>query len=258
MRLRAKVLSGFLILATMLTLAGAWSIYQLRSTSTAVQDLLAENYRSINAGKMMLEALEREDSAVLLVVMGRWTEGWEIMSSADSLFQAGYRTAADNVTLDGEAGLVRDIETRYHAYRTIWESPVTGEQGEDEFAWYFDSPHRAFLAVKASVHGLINANSEAMYGTATRLRRGADRAVMPGIVAMVAALVFSLMFSYFVNLTLVNPIVRITRGITRFVKQQEPYDVRLDGNDELSELATSIGTLATQVRVAETRKTPKP
>jgi HAMP domain-containing protein len=191
-------------------------------------------------------------------MLGRWSEGWAILSSADSLFQAGYLTAAGNVTLDGEADVIRDIETRYRAYKSIWEAPVNDARREDEFAWYFDSPHRAFLAVKASVHGLINLNADAMYGTATRIRRGADRAVMPGIVAMLAALVFSIMFSYFVNLSLVGPIVRITRGITRFVKHQEAFEVRMDGNDELSELATSIGTLVSMVRLAETRKTPGP
>jgi NtrC-family two-component system sensor histidine kinase KinB len=258
MRLRAKVLSGFLILALMLTLAGGWSIYQLRSTSSAVEDLLGENYRSINSGKMMLEALEREDSGVLLVMLGRWGEGWGILSSADSLFMAGVEIASSNVTLQGESAAVEAIHTRYRAYKAIWESPVTNAQREEEFAWYFDSPHRAFLTVKASVHTLINLNSDAMYGTATKLRRGADRAVMPGIVAMLAALVFSLMFSYFVNLSLVVPIVRITRGITRFVKHQEAYDVHLEGNDELSELATSIGTLVAKVRLAESKSAPNP
>jgi HAMP domain-containing protein len=258
MRLRAKVFSGFLILALMLTLAGAWSIYELRSTSTAVQDLLAENYRSINSGKMMLEALEREDSGVLLVMLGRWNEGWDIMTSADSLFRAGFHIAANNVTLEGEAACIGEIGARYASYRSIWEKPVAGTGRDTELTWYFESPHRAFLGVKASVHALINLNSEAMYGTATKLRRGADRAVMPGIVAMIAALVFSVLFSYFVNLSLVGPIVRITHGISRFVNHEEKFDVHLEGNDELSELANSIGTLASKARPADGESVSKP
>ena len=66
MGLRAKILSGFLILTTMLFMARIWSIYELTRVGTSVQRLLVENYKSINAAKMMIEALEREDSAVLL------------------------------------------------------------------------------------------------------------------------------------------------------------------------------------------------
>jgi len=40
MRLRFKILSGFLILALMLSIAGIWSIYELKSMSSSVQGLL--------------------------------------------------------------------------------------------------------------------------------------------------------------------------------------------------------------------------
>ncbi len=57
--LRAKILSGFLILAMMLFVAGIWSIDELTRVGTSVQKLLVENCKSINAGNMIIEALER-------------------------------------------------------------------------------------------------------------------------------------------------------------------------------------------------------
>ena len=66
MGLREKILSGFLLLTMMLVVAGVWSIHELTAVGTSVQSILNDNYKSINAGKMMIEALEREDSAVLL------------------------------------------------------------------------------------------------------------------------------------------------------------------------------------------------
>jgi len=240
-----------------LSLAGAWSIYELLSTSTAVEDLLIENYESINSGKMMLEALEREDSAVLLGLLGRPGEERQILASADSLFQAGFTMAAGNVTIPGENTYVDRIEEMYVAYKVTWGGIGANLTEAGDLTWYFESPHRAFLAVKASVHDLIDLNADTMYNTASRLKRGADRAVMPGIVAIVAALVFSVMFSYFVNLSMVKPIVRITDGIGRYMKNQERFDVRLEGNDELSELADSIGALVSKVRVADRESSSK-
>ena len=59
MGLRTKILSGFLILPMMLVVAGIWSIYELTRVGTSVQRLLVENCKSINAGNMIIEALER-------------------------------------------------------------------------------------------------------------------------------------------------------------------------------------------------------
>lgn len=71
MSLRFKIMSGFLILALMLAIAGIWSIYELNSFGTSAEDLLDENYRSIKAAEMMLEALERQDSGILLLLFGK-------------------------------------------------------------------------------------------------------------------------------------------------------------------------------------------
>jgi NtrC-family two-component system sensor histidine kinase KinB len=71
MGIRAKILTGFLILAALLLVAGAWSIYELRHIGISVQKILDENYKSIDAAKVMTEALERQDSAILLLLLGK-------------------------------------------------------------------------------------------------------------------------------------------------------------------------------------------
>jgi hypothetical protein len=106
MSLRFKILSGFLILALMLAIAGIWSIYELNSIGTSVQELLDDNYRSIKAAEMMTEALERQDSGILLLLLGKWEEGRRILDSADNLFEKGYQIAENNLTIPGERDFV--------------------------------------------------------------------------------------------------------------------------------------------------------
>jgi len=247
MKLRLKVLSGFLVLALMLSVAGAWSIYELRSMSTAVQDLLDDNYKSIKAATMMLEALEREDSAILLLTQGRWREGRDIIESADSLFATGFHVAANNVTIPGETFYIQAIASAYDEYKGVWEKPIVDTQKQGNLTWYFESVHGAFVDVKSAVNDLMNLNAEVMFNTASAHREKANRSIMPGLVAVIAALVFSLMFSYFVNLYIVNPIVRITRGVRLFIKEGSDFDVHMETRDELSDLAESIQTLIVRV-----------
>jgi len=216
MSLRFKILSGFLILALMLAIAGIWSIYELKSVGTFVQELLDENYRSINAAEMMVEALEREDSAILLLLLGKWEEGRKIIDSADDLFERGYQIAENNLTIPSERDFVERIRQRYTVYKNMWGKPIVGTDKEGNLDWYFRGLHAQFLDVKSAVNELKELNEDTLYRTASDLKSRANRAVMPGIVAVISALVFSLIFNYFVNHYMVDPINRMAHGIEDF------------------------------------------
>ena len=70
----------------MLLVAGIMSIIEFSSISSSVQKLLDDNYKSVNASKEMIEALEREDSGILMLLLGQWDEGRYTLTSADSVF----------------------------------------------------------------------------------------------------------------------------------------------------------------------------
>jgi methyl-accepting chemotaxis protein len=254
MGLRLKILSGFLTLSMMLFIAGIWSFYELRSVGTSVQKMLDENYKSINAAKMMLEALEREDSAILLLILGKWEEGRTIIASGDSLFQQGFQIANNNLTIPGEKAYLDSIETRYNRYKTLWERPIVGTEKEGDLNWYFQQIQSRFLDVKGAVNGLMDLNDHVMFQTASELRNKANRTVMPGIVTIISALVFTLIFNYFVNYYMVSPIVKITDSLKKFNDNNSPFDVHIETSDEFSDLVSEINSLCARVNTGERDK----
>ena len=251
MGLRAKILIGFFILSSMLLVAGAWSIHEVSTTGTSVQKLLDENYKSINAAKMMMEALERQDSATLLLILGKGEEGSKIMNFADDLFQQKLQFAEKNVTEPDESAVVEMIRFRYDIYKNVLQKPMGGTNKKGDLNWYFQSVHPSFLGVRNAVEKLMALNDQVMYETASDLQSRANRAVMPGIVAIVAAVLFSLLFNYFVNYYMVGPIIKITRAIDDFVKSGKPFDVKVETNDEIEGLVSAVYSLTSQVRMAE-------
>ena len=254
MGLRAKILSGFLILTMMLVVAGIWSIYELTRVGTSVQKLLDENYKSINAGKMMIEALEREDSAVLLLLSGKWEQGRSILTSGDVLFQKGFAIAQSNVTIPGEGAYVDEIEAKYKAYKDLWAKPIVATSKEGNLAWYFQEVHQAFQGVKLSVDKLVTLNDHTMYHTASELKSSAHRAVMPGIVAILAALIFTALFNFFTNHYVISPIITTTRAVQDFMETGQLPAVQVETQDELLGLVSSVQRLVAQVRTAEASK----
>lgn len=248
MGLRLKILFGFLILVVMLIIAGIWSIYELRIVGSSVQKLLDDNYKSINAAKRMIMALEREDSAVLLLLSGKWKEGRSILESGDKEFIQGLKRARDNVTIPGEKAFVDKIEMRYNEYKNLWIRPIVGTRHERNLEWYFKDVHSVFLEVKDGVEDLMTLNDQTMYKMASELKNRAHRAVMPGIVAILSAMIFVIIFNYFINYYLVGPIVKMTKGIRRFLDMREPFRVKVETRDELFNMANSIRELLEQVK----------
>jgi HAMP domain-containing protein len=248
MSIRFKILSGFLILAMMLCVAGVWSIYELSAMGTSIKGLLDENYKSISAARVMTEALEREDSALLLLLSGNRREGREILKAAETSFSEGLATAKNNVTIPGESGSVQKIEDAYKRFSDLWGQPNVGTDLERNLDWYFEQVHPAFLRVKSEVEYLMILNDRTMYHTAMDLENRAHRAVMPGIVAVIASLVFSIVFSYLINHYVVSPIIRITKGIQGFLRTGQAVEVNIETDDELNRLMSSVRELLATVK----------
>jgi methyl-accepting chemotaxis protein len=254
MSLRTKILSGFLILTMMLAVAGVWSIHELTTIGKSVQSMLDDNYKSINAGKTMTEALEREDSAVLLLLSGKWEQGRSIIESGDELFQRGFTIAQDNVTIPGELAYVDEVNTKYKIYKDLWVKPIVDTSKQGNLDWYFQEVHKAFIDAKLSVEKLIALNDQTMYRTASDLKNRAHRAIMPGIVAILAALIFTVLFNFLINYYVVSPIIRTTRGIQRFVETGELPVIQVETQDELYDLVSSIQRLVARIRTAGASK----
>ena len=253
MGLRFKILLGFLILAIMLFVAGIWSIYELNSIGSSVPKMLNENYQSIHAAKKMIESLEREDSAILLLLLGKWDEGRLILSKADSVFSNYFKLAYANITIIGEQTHLDTIKLGYQNYKNLWQRPIVGTKKEGNIEWYFQSIHNPFLSVKSSIEDLIALNDKTMYQMASRLENRSNRAIMPGIIAIISALVFTIVFNFLVNYFVVGPIIKITDRVKKFKENKTPYDVNIDTRDELFYLSNEISGLCTVVGSKDTK-----
>lgn len=254
MGLRFKILLGFLILALMLFIAGIWSIYELNSIGSSVPKMLNENYQSIHAGKKMVESLEREDSAILMLILGNWDAGRSLLSNADSLFNESFNFAYTNITVPGEKSQLDTIKSRYENYKNLWLHPIVGTLKEGNIKWYSQNIHTSFNAVKASIEGLIELNDKTMYQISSNLEHRSNQAIMPGVIALITALIFTLIFNSLVNYYVVGPIIKITERIKRFKNENTPYDVAIETKDELYDLSNAISDLCLFVSSKEIKQ----
>lgn len=247
--LKIKIFASFMLLTLMLAIAGTISIVSFRWLSNSVHGLIQDNYKSIEASKKMIEALEREDSGVLMLILGEWNEGRKILKSADSLFLSAFETAKNNLTEHNEARYIKQIQMAYAIYKSSWERPVVGTEKQGNVSWYKNDIHKKFSDTKRRVNELMSLNQSSMFEQASKLKEKSKRAIMPGIVSIIAALIFSVVLNFFITRYFVNPISDIAEAVDNCRGGDLKLQSNITSNDEIKKLETAINDLLKRLAV---------
>lgn len=246
--IKRKILLGFVIVIAMLATAGGVSIYEFVRITDLVKSMIKDNYKTIQSGRVMLESLERRDSGVLLLLLGQYDEGSRILKSADSTFREAMEIAENNITEVDEEVYISAIKDSYTAYsNAINRAEIHDSTGL--LAWYQLVVHKAFYEAKTRVNDLINLNQDAMFKESTQLEQQSRRAMMPGIVAICAALIFLLLLNFFISRYFVKPILKLIDHIHQHDNHHSNLRLTdIDSEDEIGELAKAIDGLIVKLR----------
>lgn len=247
MNLKLKLVSAFLTIAVLLIIAGLMSIKGFEDVQVSIQNILDENYRTILAAHNMLEALEREDSAILLLMHGSWEKGRDQIETADSRFLAAFEMAKDNITIEGEAQQLETLERLYDDYRETWKRPIVNTDKEGDLLWYQNVAHERFQKVKHQIRYVAEMNDKSLYSTASSLEDIAERAIKPGIIAIITTLILIAIFSYFISALVVSPIIRMTIRVRAFREGGDLNKLDIHTGDEIQELAEEIRLLVKRI-----------
>ena len=171
MTLKKKILTGYGVAFALMGLVIAWAVTNLVSLGKATGAILSENYRSIIAAENMVDALERQDSGVLLMLLGDAGKGIAQFRENEAVFLEWLARAKDNITIAGEAELVQSIEADYATYRkqfsALTDLRETGGATREP-AYYQETVYPLFAKVREACIGLRNLNEETMYTASVR------------------------------------------------------------------------------------------
>lgn len=171
-----------------------------------------------------------------------------MIETADKAFLSALDTAKNNCTIPDEQNVVEDIDRKYTDFKALWTRSLEDAAGSYGMDWYFEYSHYAFQDVITTADKLMALNDATMYRTASDLENRMYRIIMPGMVAILAALVFAFVFNYFINHYFVNPIISITKEVQRVLKTGSPSNIEIETDDELKDLASAIHDLSFSVR----------
>jgi methyl-accepting chemotaxis protein len=136
---------------------------------------------------MMLEALERQDSAVLGMLLGK-SASKELLDKSEKSFREGLEKARSHMHIPAEGKVVVQITDRFETYCEGRDRLLARTQ-EHPLVAYDEETFPRFEDVKESVLTLLDINHQAMLAADRKAQQTANlRAVLHGLLVAIALL----------------------------------------------------------------------
>ena len=249
-KLRTKILFGYGIILCLLVVVLAWAFVNLLELGNASAAILRENYKSILAAENMIDSIERQDSASLLMILGYKAGGSGQFGENEIRFSEWLGRAKDNITIEGEVEILSGIEKGYSDYLS---SVVALEKMEDlgleeRKAFYHERVLPTFLEVRGSCVKLREINQDTMYGASERARRLSRRAIVSMGTIGVTTIAAGIFFSLFLSNLLVKPLREMISATKKVSEGNYAVEITTRSSDELGIVINEFNEMVKKLR----------
>jgi two-component system, NtrC family, sensor histidine kinase KinB len=248
--LRKKIFLGYGATLVLMIWVLVWAFFYLWNLSQASEAILRENYRSILAAENMVYAIERQDSAILLILLGYQEQGWSQFRENESQFFQWLARARDNITIEGEDRIVSSIDIGYSAYlKYISEiKPISLSGPQKAATLYHETILPSFLKVREACIRLREINQENMYKVSDRASLIARRAIWSMGIIGTAAVAIGVGFSLFLSNLLVRPVQQMMQATQKISEGTYDVEVATKSSDELGLLTEQFNSMVKKLK----------
>jgi len=192
MNLKTRILLGYGFLLTVLVLTAAGAALSFHGLGRGIDQVMTENFESVRAATEMLEAIERQDSACLSLLLGKEEAAEELDKEQERFFRE-LELAKANITIEEERAVIADVARLFSSYSDARDALIASRPSTPLAAYDMDTFPR-FEAVKAAVIHLLELNHRAMREADMSNRQFAMRgSIVLGMVVALTLLSFGFM-----------------------------------------------------------------
>ena len=155
--------------------------------------------------------------------------------AAFSDIRSSFKTDAENAAADS-------VVFAYAAYMqvsreagNVWLSDPTERRD-----WFFNRLQPVYSQLCDYIQKLTFTCQDTLIANSQSMQESFQRSIMPPLVSLLLGLMLVLLFNYYLNYYLINPLLKVTKGIQGYRRYNKPYNVTLDTLDEISELNETV------------------
>ncbi|CDN32165.1 hypothetical ATPase-like protein [Mucinivorans hirudinis] len=238
MKLKKKIILGFLSIGFLLFLSGVISTVELVRFNRATYAQLQLNRTNIALSKEMLDAVQEQNTVLLMRVAD--TTSSPLYDSLIMINRAMFNATLDKAKAEF-ANYPRwaDLHTASEEYREL----VDNISDTLTIQWFSKVYKTSYYKLTNSIKEFMIDTQQQIVEYTSKLEGNAYRATMVAIIALMAGLILIVLFYYMINSYLVKPILLVQNALSRYLKVGLAFDVSLTANDEISELRDDISRL---------------
>ena len=244
MSIKKKIFKGFVVIGTILLVSSAISIYEFIRMRNTVSNLINDNISAINTTRQLLEVVDEYNFNLL---EGLGDEHWmlNLKDKDDNRFSDYLSQEREKFTTSQERMYADSVLYAYTSYiwvmndaQKVWHGDYAGRRN-----WYFTKLHPVYIQLRGYLQKLTHTSQEALAENSLTMTESFYRSIMPGVVTVLMGIILVFLFNYFINFYFVNPLLRISEGISNYIQRKKSYTVIIDNDDEMKLLNDNVREL---------------
>lgn len=241
MRLRTRVLFGYWYLVALVIFSAGGAAIEFQRLGNNIDQVLTENFESVRASMDMVESLERQDSAVLGVLLGKDGARSAVRESQATFMRALERARA-NITIAEEVDIIDQIDERFSAFVDARDQLLDVAPERPLMAYEEDTFPR-FEVVKAGVLDLLNVNHRAMVEADRQAQSAATRRATTLAVIVLVALLSLVLLSRAMKVMVLDRLSELTAIAEAIAGGSTTRRAADDHRDELGVVARQLNAM---------------
>ncbi len=249
--IRAKVVWTFAGLVTLNLAAGFWSIYNFYALGSTVVTILRENHQSVVAAEKMMQALERQDNALLVRSEGEDPTVGGDFSENSQVFVYWQNEAVRSVGIPAEEPLRDSIQSAYLRYAAVADSMLLRvQQGAFSGAkqYYYDAVRPRSDRLRNLCFRLFEINQSAMFNAEARTHSIANQTAFGTLMTAVITLILSIIATAWLINGVVTPAERLTETVKQTGRGQMDLKIDVLSDDEIGQLSREFNKMTERLR----------
>ena len=250
MKIRTKILLSYGIFCLLLLGFSGFNILKLRDISKTAEAISQENYANILAAEKMIEAIERQDSAALLFLLGNEEEGIDQFKKYEITFLQWLSRAKDNITIPREEQIISQLEQNYQSYLVAFEQlyfssiRLNLEPGD----YYLQKVLPPLEQVLSDSRELRQLNQKTALLALERSKTLSQQVIWSIVVMAGASVTLALFLGFFLSLKLVKSLQEMTEAAKQIATGNYDFDITVKSQDELGYLAQEITAMSLKMK----------
>ena len=270
--LRQKLFVGFGGLLVILLAVSTLSLAVLRQHRTWLDTFLSENWRSVEYGQHMLDALQPLNAVAESVsgAHGQPTSG-ELLAAKAGLqkpletFDENCDAENHNITLPGEYEIASNLTRHWNGYEIdihgVRLQKSSNDNYRDAFGKLLDPKtglsdriaayaniQRLSPMIKAGAQDVIDLNFRNMNPLEDRIKEKSDSATRLIIQLSVIGVGLAVLFTLLMSRAILRPLGALTRSLEEIAEGNLDQVVQVQSRDELHKLAEAFNSMAAKLR----------